>query len=81
MNTIKCGDCVFFDQREKFTPRGPKPAWYGWCAKKSIYPHRAPDGMVIPEGATRAAEDATMSSPVIVDPKKAVVTCTEVVRK
>jgi hypothetical protein len=37
--------------------------------------------MVIPEGATRAAEDATMSSPVIVDPKKAVVTCTEVVRK
>ena len=81
MNKTKCGDCVFFHQKEKFTPVGPRPAWYGWCAKKSVYPHRAPDGMTIPEGATRAAEDQAVCSPVIVEAGKVIPSCTDVVKK
>jgi hypothetical protein len=81
MNKIKCGDCVHYHEQEKFTPVGPRPAWYGWCAKKSIYPHHTPDGMMIPEGVTRASESDTMSKPVIVEASKTVSACTDAVKK
>lgn len=81
MNQVKCGDCVFFDQQYKFSPVGPRPAWFGWCAKKSVYPHLTPDGKTIPEGVTRAGEGETISQPVIVQANKVVATCTDLVRK
>lgn len=81
MNKTPCGECVHYDPREKFTPLGPQPASYGWCAKKSVYPHKAPDGMVIPEGAQRADSDAAVCAPVIVRPKTVVPACTDMVRK
>jgi hypothetical protein len=37
--------------------------------------------MVIPEGATRADPDVNISSPVIVEPNKVEVRCTDVVKK
>ena len=81
MNKIKCGDCVYFHEQEKFTPVGPRPAWYGWCSKKSVYPHHTPDGMTIPEGVTRAAADEAISKPVIVSADQLIQSCTDMVKK
>lgn len=81
MNQVKCGECAFFDQQYKFTPVGPRPAWLGWCSKKSVYPHRTPDGKTIPDGVQRAGEDEPICKPFIVEAGKVVVSCTDVVRK
>lgn len=80
-NTVKCQDCVHYDPQSKFTPKGPKEAWYGWCAKKSVYPHKAPDGQVIPDGVRRASEDDPIAKPFIVQGSKVQVDCTDVVKK
>ena len=81
MNNVKCQDCVFYDGQQKFTPRGPKDAWYGWCAKKSVYPFKAPDGQVIPEGVQRASEDEPIAKPFIVHGGKVQIACADVVKK
>lgn len=80
-NTIKCQDCVFYDGQQKFTQAGQKPAWYGWCAKKSIYPFKAPDGQVIPPDAMRADEEDPIAKPFIVQGSKVRVDCTDVIKK
>lgn len=80
-NVIKCQDCVYYDVQKKFSPRGEKDAWYGWCSKKSIYPHKAPDGQVIPDLVQRAAEDEPIAQPFIVQGNKVQISCTDVVRK
>ena len=79
MTKVPCKDCIHCDIQKKFTPKGPKDAWYAWCAAKSIYPKVAPDGMNIPDGAKRAEGDRC--TPVIIDPTKIVATCTSVIRK
>lgn len=76
-----CSGCIHFDGQKKFTPKGEKEAWYGWCKAKSIYPHTAPDGMSIPDGVKRAEEGSDVSKPFIVDGKKAIISCTDIVRK
>ena len=81
MNKLKCSDCVFYDQQYKFSPTGPRPAWYGWCSKKSLYPHRAPDGMVIPPDAERVGEDEAIAKPFIVDGARVITACTDAVKK
>lgn len=81
MNTVKCRDCVHYDPQSKFTPRGPKEAWYGWCAAKSVYPHKAPDGQVIPDGVTRADAEAPIAKPFIVQGDAVQTSCTSVVKK
>lgn len=81
MNTVKCRDCVHYDPQAKFTPRGPKEAWYGWCAAKSVYPRKAPDGQVIPDGVTRADAEAPIAKPFIVQGDAVQTSCTSVVKK
>jgi hypothetical protein len=80
-NTIKCQDCVYYDPQFKFTPKGLKEAWYGWCTKKSIYPHKTPDGQIIPEGVQRVSEDEPIAKPFIVDGSKILISCTDAVKK
>lgn len=81
MNTVKCRDCVHYDAQSKFTPRGPKEAWYGWCTAKSVYPHKAPDGQVIPDGVTRADAEDPIAKPFIVQGDAVQTSCTSVVKK
>lgn len=81
MNNVKCRDCVHYDPQSKFTPRGPKDAWYGWCAAKSVYPHKAPDGQVIPDGVQRADAEQPIAKPFIVQGDAVQTGCTNVVKR
>lgn len=81
MNNVRCMDCIHYDPRFKFTPRGEREAFYGWCKVKSIYPHTAPDGVVIPPDVRRAEPDEPIAKPFIVEGKKVVTHCTDIVRK
>lgn len=79
MNKTKCEDCVHYDPQKKFSPKGERDSWYGWCKEKSIYPHTAPDGQTIPLGVKRAAE-GERPNPVIVYGIKVKVGCTDVIK-
>jgi len=63
MNTKPCSSCFYFD-RIIFGDGTRKPR-HGWCAIKSIYPHKEQEGQVFPAGVKRAAPGA-LASPVIV---------------
>lgn len=80
-DAIKCSDCIYYDEQQKFTPQGAKPAWYGWCAKKSIYPHRDPDGMTAMPDVQRVTSDQPVAVPFIVDGSKVRLGCIEGVKK
>jgi hypothetical protein len=55
-NSLPCKQCVHFDQKYKGSPDGiPRPAWYGWCAVRSVYPHQELEGQVFPSEVKRAA--------------------------
>ena len=80
-NSTKCMNCVFYDPQQKFTGRGFKDAWYGWCAKKSVYPFKAPSGQVIPPDVQRATEEEPIAKPFIVEGNKVRLDCTDMVKK
>lgn len=78
---LKCKDCAFYDEQKKFSPSGPVASFMGWCVKKSVYPHKVPDGMTIPQDAVRAEEGSDRSSPYIVVGAKVHLSCHEGVKK
>lgn len=81
MNKLPCNQCAHFDVQKKFTPKGEKDSWMGWCKAKSIYPHTAPDGMTIPDDAKRMPEGSDRSKPYIVSGKGVQKTCALVMAK
>lgn len=80
---MKCKECVYYDggNMQKFTPKGPMPTSMGWCSKKSVYPAKAPDGMMIPPDAVRGEEGEDRSKPFIVVGDKVHLTCREGLKK
>ena len=66
MAQITCGECIYFDQKHKGDPSGvPKPLWFGWCAKLSVYPTVDQEGQTSPPDVRRA-EAGKPAQPVIV---------------
>lgn len=76
MNTIPCGDCEHFHQRQKGSSQGLKPITsFGWCSIQSVFSVNDPQR---PDGARTTADP--QSKPVIVQPGKIIPTCTLVRR-
>ena len=71
-NDKPCGACKHFD-RIVFGDGTRKPR-HGWCAVKSIYPHKEQHGQIFPARVTRAAQGA-LASPHIVQADEVVINC------
>ncbi len=72
VNEQPCVKCSNFD-RIVFGD-GTRKARHGWCAVKSIYPHKEQQGQVFPRNVVRAEEGA-LASPVIVQADEVVANC------
>lgn len=81
MNKIPCEKCAHYDVQKKFTPKGEKDAWLGWCIAKSVYPNPVPEGMTLPDGAKQVAPGTDRSKPYIVSGKSTQKTCSLVMLK
>lgn len=78
MNTVKCGDCKFYDPLVSGHVKRPA---HGWCAARSTYPMKEGPGQVFPPGVKRMTSEGKPSKPFIVTGAGIVETCTQVVRK
>jgi len=65
-NKTPCAKCAHYDAQKKFTPKGEKDSWLGWCVARSEYPNPVPDGMTLPEGAKQVPAGTDRSKPYIV---------------
>jgi hypothetical protein len=75
-----CKECVHFDQQHKNVNGVQQPAWYGHCARLSVYPHQELEGQTFPPGARRA-ERGQLGKMVIVEPDVRKPNCNEGVHK
>lgn len=79
--SLKCKDCTFFDEQYKVV-RGKKiPLWYGWCAKKSVYPAKEEEGQVFHPEASKAESHTELAKPYIVVRDGVEQGCVEGIRK
>lgn len=51
-NTLPCGKCAHYDP---LLGSNEKDTGMGWCAKRSVYPHKEGPGQVFPPGVARVA--------------------------
>jgi len=72
VNEHPCVKCSHFD-RIIFGDGTRKPR-HGWCAVKSVYPHKEQQGQIFPSHVTRAAPGA-LASPYIVQADEVVPNC------
>jgi hypothetical protein len=49
-NTLLCGQCAHYDP---LLGTGEKDTGMGWCAKRSVYPHKEGPGQVFPADVKR----------------------------
>lgn len=76
MNTYACKKCVHYDR----IGDEEKKSRHGWCAKKSLYPHKEQPGQVFPLNVRRV-KAGSLAKPVIVAGNEVQVHCTDFTAK
>jgi hypothetical protein len=71
-NENPCKTCDYFDP----VIRARKETSWGWCAKKSVYPHKEGPGQVFPAGVKRVDNPQDLAKPKIVQRTQVVKECT-----
>ncbi len=71
-NKNMCGECDHFDP----VIRGMKETQWGWCSKKSVYPHKDAPGQVSPKGVARVENPEDLAKPHMVQKKDVKKGCT-----
>lgn len=70
-NTVPCGQCVHYDP---LLGSNEKDTGMGWCAKRSLYPHKEGPGQVFPPDVQRVAFGA-LARPFITKKKSVISPC------
>ena len=78
MNKLKCKDCRHYDVIRSGKTKTPQ---HGWCAVRSIYPHKEAVGQVFPPGVKRRESPEMLAKPEIVRGDAVVARCAKAVSK